>query len=327
MKKTYNWAILGCGKIAKKFSEDLRLLPNANLYAAASRNLDNANRFAKEMGYEKAYGSYKEMVNDPNVDVVYIATPHSMHLEHSILCLENKKAVLCEKAFAMNSKEVQQMVDASRKNKTFLMEAFWTIFQAKFLKVLELAKDKELGQLKFVKSDFMFKADFDPDQRLYNIDLGAGSLLDIGIYPIFRSLALLGKPNAIKTMANIRPTGVEDSICMLFSYGNGAMAVLTSSFESSCKNETELCFEHGYIKFERDPDHPILLEKNGNLEEIGFGQPKGMGYELEATHVMECLDQGLIESPILPLSASQDLMEILDAVRKDAGIVFPKHDD
>ena len=327
MKKTYNWAILGCGKIAKKFSEDLSLLPNANLYAAASRNLDNANRFAKEMGYEKAYGSYKEMVNDPNVDVVYIATPHSMHLEHSILCLEHKKAVLCEKAFAMNSKEVQQMVDVSRKNKTFLMEAFWTIFQAKFLKVLELAKDKELGQLKFVKSDFMFKADFDPDKRLYNIDLGAGSLLDIGIYPIFRSLALLGKPKAIKTMANIRPTGVEDSICMLFSYDDGAMAVLTSSFESSCTNETELCFEHGYIKFERDPDHPILLEKNGKLEEIGFGQSKGMGYELEAVHVMECLDQGLIESSILPLSASQDLMEILDAVRKDAGIVFPKHDD
>ena len=327
MKKSYNWAILGCGKIAKKFSEDLSLLSNANLYAAASRNLDNANQFAKEMGYEKAYGSYVEMVKDPNVDVVYIATPHSMHLEHSILCLEHKKAVLCEKAFAMNSKEVQQMVDVSRKNKTFLMEAFWTIFQPKFLKVLELSKDKELGLLKFVKSDFMFKADFDPDKRLYNIDLGAGSLLDIGIYPIFRSLFLLGKPKVIKTMANIRPTGVEDSICMLFSYDNGAMAVLTSSFESSCKNETELCFEHGYIKFERDPEHPILLEKNGNLQEIGFDMPKGMGYELEAVHVMECLDQGLIESPILPLSTSQDLMEILDAVRKDAGIVFPKHDD
>ena len=147
MKKTYNWAILGCGKIAKKFSEDLSLLSNANLYAAASRNLDNANQFAKELGFEKAYGSYKEMVNDPNVDVVYIATPHSMHLEHSILCLEHKKAVLCEKAFAMNSKEVQQMVDACQKNKTFLMEAFWTIFQPKFLKVLELSKDKELGQL------------------------------------------------------------------------------------------------------------------------------------------------------------------------------------
>lgn len=326
MDKKYNWAILGCGKIARKFVADLSLLPNANLYAAASRSLDNAKEFAEELGFEKAYGSYQEMVEDPNVDIVYIATPHAKHLEHSLLCLNNKKAVLCEKAFAMNTKEVDQMIAASKSNNTFLMEAFWTIFSAKFIKVLELAKDKDLGQLRFVKSDFMFKADFDPDKRLYNIDLGAGSLLDIGIYPIFRSLMLLGKPTSIKTMANIRSTGVEDSISMLFAYENGAMAVLTSSFESSCNNETELCFENGFIKFIREPEFPILIEKNGVQEEIQIEQPKGMGYELEAIHVMECLDQGLIQSPVLPLSASRDLMEILDWVRRDAGIVFPKHD-
>lgn len=326
MTKKYNWAILGCGKIARKFVADLTLLPNANLYAAASRSLENAKEFAEELGFEKAYGSYQELVNDPGVDVVYIATPHAMHLEHSLLCLSNKKAVLCEKAFAMNTKEVDQMIEASKSNNTFLMEAFWTIFSAKFIKVMELAKDKELGQLRFLKSDFMFKADFDPDKRLYNIDLGAGSLLDIGIYPIFRSLMLLGKPSSIKTMANIRPTGVEDTISMLFSYDNGAMAVLTSSFESSCHNETELCFENGFIKFIREPEFAILMEKNGVREEIYVEQPKGMGYELEAAHVMDCLDQGFTQSPVLPLSVSRDLMEILDRVRKDAGIVFPKHD-
>jgi len=326
MKKTYNWAILGCGKIARKFAEDLRLLENAKLYAAASRSLDNAQAFANDLGFEKAYGSYDEMVKDPEVDIVYIATPHAMHLAHSTLCLEHKKAVLCEKAFAMNTKEVDQMIKTSKDNDTFLMEAFWTMFSAKFNKVLELSKEKDLGELRFVKSDFMFKADFDPDKRLYNIDLGAGSLLDIGIYPIFRSLMLLGKPTSIKTMANIRSTGVEDSISMLFGYKNGAMAVLTSSFESSCKNETELCFEHGFIKFVREPEFPILIEKNGIQEEIHIEQPKGMGYELEAVHVMECLDQGLIESKVLPLSVSRELMEIMDAVRKDAGIVFPRHD-
>ncbi len=326
MKKKYNWAILGCGKIARKFVQDLSLLENANLYAAASRNLDNAKEFANDLGFEKAYGSYKEMVQDPEVDIVYIATPHAMHMEHSILCMEHKKAVLCEKAFAMNTKEVDRMIKVSKENKTFLMEAFWTIFSAKFLKVLELSKEEGLGQLKFVKSDFMFKAEFNPDKRLYNIDLGAGSLLDIGIYPIFRSLMLLGKPTSIKTMANLRSNGVEDSISMLFGYQNGAMAVLTSSFESSCHNETELCFEQGFIKFIREPEFPILIERNGIQEEIHIEQPKGMGYELEAKHVMECLDQGLIESPVLPLSISRELMEIMDAVRKDAGIVFPKHD-
>ncbi|MGI9530357.1 Gfo/Idh/MocA family protein [Lutimonas sp.] len=326
MSKKYNWAILGCGKIARKFVADLSLLPNANLYAAASRSLENAKEFAQDLGFEKAYGSYQEMVEDPQVDVVYVATPHSKHLEHSMLCMDHKKAVLCEKAFAMNTKEVDQMIAASKSNNTFLMEAFWTIFSAKFIKVMELAKDKELGQLRFVKSDFMFKADFDPDKRLYNIDLGAGSLLDIGIYPIFRSLMLLGKPIEIKTMANIRPTGVEDSISMLFSYENGAMAVLTSSFESTCNNQTELCFENGFIKFIREPEFPIFIEKNGVQEEIHIEQPQGMGYELEAAHVMDCLDKELIESPVLPLSYSRDLMEIMDRVRKDAGIVFPKHD-
>jgi predicted dehydrogenase len=326
MEKTYNWAILGCGKIARKFVEDLSLLPNANLYAAASRSIDNARQFASDLGFEKAYGSYRELVEDPEVDIVYIATPHAYHMEHSIMCLNGKKAVLCEKAFAMNTAEVDKMIEASRANHTFLMEAFWTIFQPKFKKVLELAQDPELGRLRFVKSDFMFNAEYDPDQRLYNIDLGAGSLLDIGIYPIFRSLVFLGKPEKIRTMANIRDTGVEESITMLFGFKDGAMAVLTSSFESSCKNETELCFENGFIKFERDPEVLITFEKNGVREEVGFQVPKGMGYEFEAAHVMDCLDKGLEESPVLTFSKSRDLMNVLDAVRKEAGIVFPAHD-
>ena len=326
MSKKYNWAILGCGKIARKFSNDLKLLPNANLYATASRSLKNAIDFANEFGYEKSYGSYQEMVEDDNVDIVYIATPHSFHLEHTLLCLNHKKAVLCEKAFAINTKEVKQMINASKENNTFLMEAFWTIFQPQFLKIVEIVKSKELGKLKFVKSDFMFNAEFDSDKRLYNINLGAGSLLDIGIYPIFTSLFLLGKPKKIKTIANIRSTGVEDSIAMLFSYENGAMAVLTSSFESSCKNETELCFENGFIKVERMSNDPVLMNKNGADHFIDFDAISGSGYELEAAHVMECLDKNLIESPILPLSFSLDLMEIMDAVRKEANIVFPNHD-
>jgi len=326
MSKKYNWAILGCGKIAGKFSNDLKLLPNANLYAAASRNLNNAEEFANEFGYEKAYGSYQEMAKDGEVDIVYIATPHSFHLEHTLLCLNHKKAVLCEKAFAINAKEVKIMIHAAKENNVFLMEAFWTIFQPQFLKISEIVKSKELGELKFIKSDFMFNAENDPDKRLYNINLGGGSLLDIGIYPIFTSLYFLGKPNKIKTIANIRPTGVEDSIAMLFGYDNGAIAVLTSSFESSCKNETELCFERGFIKIERNSNEPILMNKNDLNQSVNFDANSGMGYELEASHVMECLDKNLIESPILPLSFSLELIEIMDAVRKEENIVYPDHD-
>lgn len=214
--KNYNWAILGCGKIAKKFALELKTLPNANLYAAASRNLENATSFASEFGFDRAYGSYEEMVKDSNVDVVYIATPHSHHLEHSLLCLNNKKAVLCEKAFAINSKEVKQMVEASKKNNTFLMEAFWVRFRPKFKTVLELIKNEDLGKLKMLKSDFNFLGDYNPNNRLFNLDLGAGSLLDIGIYPVFTSLMFLGKPTQIKASPIFSPTGSEESITSVF---------------------------------------------------------------------------------------------------------------
>ncbi|MFD1294881.1 Gfo/Idh/MocA family protein [Lutibacter holmesii] len=324
--KTYNWAILGCGKIAGKFAAELKGLPNAHLYAAASRNLENAQDFANKFMFEKAYGSYLEMVNDPKVDIVYVATPHNFHKEHTILCLNHKKAVLCEKAFAINSKEVSQMIAASKNNNTFLMEAFWVLFRPKYLKVKEIIAQHSLGKLKFVKSDFMFNGEYNPKNRLYNIDLGGGSLLDIGIYSIFTALMFLGTPNEIKTMPHFSATGSEESISMLFGYKNGATAVLTSSFDAAYKNESELCFEHGIIKYERFSKEPILLIKNGKTQEIPFENGPNLGYQFEAIHVMECLNKNLKESPILPFSLSMELMNILDKVRKDAGIVFPNHD-
>ena len=322
MTKKYNWAILGCGKIAQKFAIELK----ANLYAAASRNLKKAEEFATKFNIEKAFGSYDEMVKDPNVDIVYIATPHSHHLKHTLLCLQHKKAVLCEKAFAINKKEVLQMIKASKDNQTFLMEAFWERFKPQFLKLTEIVNSKKLGELKFLKSDFMFHSEYNPSSRLFNMDLGAGSLLDIGIYPVFTALMLLGKPHSIKTIQHFSPTGSEESIAMLFGYKNGATAVLTSSFAAKCKNETELCFENGFVKAERFSNQPILMNINGKNDYIEFDAGPNMGYHFEASHVMDCLDKNLIESPILPLSVSLDLIEILDRVRCEAGIVFPLHD-
>lgn len=329
MAKTYNWAILGCGKIARKFAGDLQLLPNARLYAAASRSLENAQTFASECGFEKAYGSYEEMVNDPEVDVVYIATPHSHHCEHTLLCLNHRKAVLCEKAFAMNSREVSLMIEAARKNNTFLMEAFWTMFQPSFRKAMEIIGSGELGALKMVRSDFAFNADYNPEKRLYNVELGGGSLLDIGIYPIFMSLMALGKPAELKTLASFCPTGAEETILMSFSYPGGEMASLVSSFASYSSTQTEYLCEKGFLRLNRRFYTPTSITwwKTGEEEQaITFDKGIGFGYELEAAHVMECLDAGKKESDLMPLSLSADLMEIMDRVRKDAGIVFPNND-
>ncbi len=329
MSKTYNWAILGCGKIARKFAADLKLLPNARLYAAASRSLQNAQQFVAETGFEKAYGSYQEMVNDPEVDVVYIASPHSHHYEHALLCLNHQKAVLCEKAFAINSSEVKAMIETARRNNTFLMEAFWTRFQPSFLKAMEIIRSGELGALKMIHSDFAFNAEYSPEKRLYNVALGGGSLLDIGIYPIFMTLMALGKPSEIKTMASFCPTGAEESILMSFRYPGGEIASLASSFASYSATQTEFCFENGFIRLNRRFYTPTTLTYWKNWEEektIAFDKGIGFGYELEAAHVMECLDAGKTESDLMPLSLSSDLMEIMDRVRKDAGIVFPGHD-
>ena len=329
MSKTYNWAILGCGKIARKFANDLKILPNARLYAAASRSIENAQSFATELGFEKAYGSYEDMVNDPEVDVVYIATPHSHHFEHSILCLNQKKAVLCEKAFAMNSREVNLMIETARKNHTFLMEAFWTMFQPSFKKVMEIIRSGELGAIKMVRSDFAFNAEYNPEKRLYNMELGGGSLLDIGIYPVFMSLMALGKPSEIKTLARFSPTGTEESILMSFAYSGGEIASLVSSFASYSSTQTEFSFENGFVRLNRRFFTPTTLTYWKNWEDeqvISFEKGIGFGYELEAAHVMKCLDEGKIESDQMPLSLSADLMEILDLVRNDAGIVFPSHD-
>ncbi len=326
MSKKWNWGILGCGHIAEKFSSDLRSLSNANLYATASRTLSKSQEFANRFGYTKAYGSYLELVNDPEVDVIYVATPHSHHLEHSLLCLNHGKAVLCEKAFALNSDQANQMIQASKKQGVFLMEAFWTRFQPAFLKVKELLEDKILGEVKMIRSDFAFNGPYDPMNRLYNLDLGGGSLLDIGIYPVFAALQAFGRPEEIKTVAQFSPTGSEESISILFKYANGHIANLQSSFAVYAETQTEYWCEEGFIRTKRQgigSTHVDIWRSAGEFENLEFTYPNAHGYHLEAIEVMDCLDQGLTESSKLPLSFSALLMETLDRIRKDAGIIFP----
>jgi predicted dehydrogenase len=330
MKNSYNWAILGCGKIARKFSNDLKLLPNARLYAAASRDIQKARSFAGEFGFEKAYGSYEEMVADPGVDIVYIATPHSHHRDHALLCLNHRKAVLCEKAFALNKKEALEMVRAAQNNDTFLMEAFWTQFQPGFLKALDLLKSGELGAVKMVRSDFAFKGPFEVTNRLYNLSLGAGSLLDIGIYPVFSALRVLGKPDRLKALADFSSTGSEESIAMVFKYHTGQMASLASSFAAFSSVQAEYWCEKGFIRLNRQWHTPTTLsiyrDETGKEEILDFSDDPGAGYQYEAAHVMKCLDEHKKESNLLPLSFSLDLMETLDRIRDEVGAFYPGRD-
>ncbi len=326
MTKKWNWGILGCGHIAETFCSDLQTLPNAVLYAAASRSKTKADSFAERFGFTKGYGSYIELVNDPKVDIIYVATPHSHHMEHSLLCLNHGKAVLCEKAFALNSDQSDKMIQTAKEQKIFLMEAFWTRFQPSFLKVRDLLDQKILGEAKMIRSDFAFNGPVDPENRLYNTKLGGGSLLDIGIYPVFAALQAFGRPDEIKTVAQFSPTGSEESIAILFKYENGQIASLQSSFAVYSDTQSEYWCENGFIRIKRQGLGSTFIEiwkSDESKEELEFLYPEAYGYHLEAMHVMDCMDKGLTESPLLPLSFSTLLMETLDRIRKEAGIKFP----
>lgn len=324
--KKYNWAILGCGWIAEIFAGDLKTLNNAVLYATASRDIKKAEKFADQFGFQKAYGSYIEMLEDENVDIVYIATPHTFHYEHTLLSLQHKKAVLCEKAFAINEIEVQAMITASKKEKTFLMEAFWTRLVPTFKKVLAIVESKELGELKVVKSDFMFYGAYNENSRLYNLDLGGGALLDIGIYPVFTALQTLGVPDNIIANAIKSPTGSDEHIDIIFEYENHKRAYLRAGFTCDAPNYSIFHFEKGTVQISREMNCPIIIKTEDGIQELKENDREGYGYYFEAAHVMECLDKDLIESPILSNNFSLELIQTLDKIRKTIDLVYPNHD-
>lgn len=324
-QKIYHWGVLGCGKIATKFSKDLKTLPNAKLYAAASRSLDKAQAFAQELGFEKSYGSYEALVADPKVDVIYIATPHALHYQHVLLCTEHGKAILVEKAFTLTADLAEEMVEAAHRNKVFLMEAFWTRFQPSFLKAMEILQSRELGQAWMLRAEFCFHAPYHPESRLFSPALGGGALLDIGVYPVFWAMHVFGLPSSIQAMADLAPTGVDQSLAVTFKYPGGELAQLTASFKACSDTSTEILCEKGFLRILKiDPWTVKLIKsiKNGPEEEIIFHSEQGFGLFLEARHVMECLDAGLLESPMLPHADSLKMMQLLDEIRRKTGITF-----
>lgn len=325
MKKKYKWGILAPGKMSAKFTRGLKLLDNVELYAVGSRDIDRAREFATEFGFKKAYGSYEELACDKDVDVIYIASPHSYHHEHTMLCLRNRKAVLCEKAFALNRLDADEMIAEAAKQKTFLMEALWPPFQPIYIKTKEILLGGEAGRIVHINSRFGFQPPFNPTDRKFNLSLGGGSLLDIGLYPVMDTLYFMGVPSEIVAKASFTETGSEDSISIIFAYEDGRMATLYSSFRTAAGIATDILCDNGNLYFSRSRDMSQRLNVaiNGR-ENVEYSLlPEGMGYHYEAIEVMKCLDEGKVESDIVPHSFTRNLMRTLDRIREAAGIWFP----
>jgi predicted dehydrogenase len=326
MGKKYKWGILAPGKMSAKFTKGLQLLENVELYAVGSRDIQRAKQFAEEFGFQKSYGSYAELAEDKEVDIIYIASPHSHHYEHTMLCLKNKKAVICEKAFAMNSNEVEGMIAEASRQKVFLMEALWPPFQPMYIKTKKILNDGETGKIIHLNARFGFQAPFNPTDRKFNLELGGGSLLDIGIYAVIDALYFMGVPDEVTAKADFCETGSEISISIIFGYKDGRMATLYSSFRTAAGIACDLFCESGNLFFSRgrDMSQRLNVAINGKENKEYSLLPDGMGYQFEATEVMNCLDEGKIESDIVPHQFSMDLINTLDRIRESAGIVFPK---
>nr|WP_299381344.1 Gfo/Idh/MocA family oxidoreductase [Allomuricauda sp.] len=324
MKHKIRWGIVGLGRIAKLFAEDLKLVQGAELVAVASKSKERAQDFAHEFGVENCYDNYDSLFKDDQVDVVYVATLHHTHAPISIAAMNYGKHVLCEKPVAINALEAQKMVEASKTNKVFFMEAFWTRFNPSIRKIKELVDSGELGRLRYINAEFTFyKLDDDVQARSLNVDLAGGSLLDMGVYPIFLSYLMLGKPQELVAKSKFFDTGAEIQTSMIFDYPN-AQALLYSGFANNTDMKAKIGGEEGEIFI-----HPNWHETQGfTLVKDGWSKDYGLptigkGFTHEIMECHTCISQGFSESKIWSHSDLLSLMQLVDSVRESAGIRFP----
>jgi dihydrodiol dehydrogenase / D-xylose 1-dehydrogenase (NADP) len=323
--KVIKWGILGTGGIASAFARDLEFAKNTNKLAVGSRTKESAEKFAEEHGVARAYGSYEELVQDSDVDAIYIATPHPFHKENVMACLRAGKAVLCEKPFTINSGELEEVIQFAREQKLFLMEAMWTKFLPPILKVREWIDSGEIGEVLMVKADFGFRAPWKPELRLLNPALGGGALLDVGIYPVTFATMIFGtNPEKILSTAHIGETGVDEQFSILMSYPSGKTATLNGAFRIDLTNEAHIYGTEGSIRIPSfHSAKSAYLYKNGKEAETFLDDRQSAGYAFEIEEVGRCLNQGLLESPVVPLDESLKIMKLMDGIRGQWGLKYP----
>lgn len=325
MIKKYKWGILGPGTITHKFAADLNLLEAAELYAVGSRSLEKAQSYADKYDIPKAYGSYEELINDSEVDIIYIATPHPFHKEWVIKSLEAGKAVLCEKPITVNALEAEEIFEAARKNNVFFMEAMWTRFLPVILKVKEWINSGAIGEVKMLKADFGFRADIYSEGRLFNAELAGGALLDVGIYTVSLAYTIFGKnPTEIISTAHIGETGVDEQGVSVFKYDKGELAVLESAIRTTTPNEAYILGTKGSIKIPQFWCGKSAILSTDDGESLVYEDNRtSIGYNFEAEEVMKCLSKGVKESSTMSLEESLEIMKTMDTIRSQYGLKYP----
>lgn len=318
------WGILGCGSIAGKFATGLQSVPDAKLVAAASRSQDKAGAFADKFGAPHRHGSYELLAQDPEVDAVYVATPHPMHAEHSILCLNAGKAVLCEKPFTVNAAQAEQVIEVARARKVFLMEGMWSRFFPLMSRVRELVKSGAIGDVRMVQADFGFRTGVNPTGRLFDPALGGGGLLDVGVYALSLASMLLGAPTQITGVAQIGETGVDEQAALALMYEGGRIASLTTGIRTNTPHEAFILGTDGMIKLHAPWWQLAKITITvGGKDEVVDEPFEGQGMNYEAAHVAACLADGKTESDVMPLSETLQIVQTMDALRAQWSLRYP----
>ncbi|WP_420641723.1 Gfo/Idh/MocA family protein [Candidatus Leptofilum sp.] len=320
------WGILATGDIAGQLAAAINSVPDAVCLAVGSRSQTSADRFGDQWGIPRRYPTYEALANDPDVDVIYIATPHNLHYENMLLCLNAGKHVLCEKALTVNAAEAEACLALAKEKGLFLMEAMWMKFIPSIQQVLAWVANGRIGNIHYVHAHFSFNIPYNPQSRLYDPALAGGALLDMGIYPATLAHLLLGKPDRILSAAHMGETGVDELNAAIWHYNRGAQAILSSSQRLERPCDAIITGSRGYIHLHENFWHnqTVTVKEHGGQPETIHIPYEGNGYSYEVHEVHNCLRASKLESDVVPHADTLEIITLLDEMRQQWGLVYPQ---
>ena len=326
MSTPIRWGIIGPGYIATQFARDLRHVPDdAVIAAVASSRPGGADRFMEEFGVSRVHSSYSDLVADPEIDAVYVATPHTGHHAAALLAIEAGKHVLVEKPVTVNARQAGELIDAARAQQVFFMEAMWTRFLPHIAYVHDVIASGRLGDIKYLFAEQGLWFDpADEDHRLFDPALGGGALLDLGVYPVSFALSILGIPETITSVADMTERGVDAQTTSVFQYGNGTHAICTTNLLATTRTGAVIAGTKGRIEIEprwMTPSNVRVITDDGVVE-VRRNDYVGHGLREEAAEVARCIRSGLKESPLMPHSFTLLTMRTLDTIRRQIGLSY-----
>ena len=326
-ERPIRWGILATGGIAHNFATDLAFLPDgeAQIVAVGSRSQEAADAFGDEFGVPNRHASYEALANDPDVDAIYVSTPHPGHRHAAMAAIQAGKAVLCEKPFTMDAAEAAELIDAARTGGTFLMEAMWPRHLPDIVRLREVLAAGTLGQIISVTAEHGQWFPHDPEHRIFNPALGGGALLDLGIYPISFASMVLGPPSKVVAVSNPAFTGIDAQTSMIFQYDDGAHAILTTTSYALTPNGAAISGTDARVEIAGTFYRPTtwrVLDRDDNVLEQWNQPHQGGGLRHQAAEVGRCLRAGLTESPRMPLAETLSIMKTMDEVRAQIGLTY-----